>query len=69
MKYSTKKQIFKTKKMTEKEILEYFKINQNKIDSLESMYKDLIKNQKYALAKLYSSQIDVLKYLQMFNRQ
>ena len=48
---------------TDKEIIEHFEKNQFYLYELEIMFKDLVKKERYALAKLYKNQIENLKYL------
>lgn len=48
---------------TDDEIIEYFQSYQFDLYELEIMFKELLKKERYALAKLYKNQIDNLKYL------
>ena len=53
----------KINRETDDEIIEHFKKYQFDLYSLEIIFKDLLKQQRYALAKLYKNQIENLQYL------
>ena len=53
-------------KRTDNEIVVFFKENENNMYKLRSIYTELVKSQRYYLAKLYKNKIEILEHLEKF---
>ena len=51
---------------TDKEVIDFFKDNENNMYKLKSIYTELLKSQRYYLAKLYKNKIEILEHLEKF---
>ena len=51
---------------TDNEIVVFFKENENDMYKLKSIYTELVKSQRYYLAKLYKNKIEILEHLEKF---
>lgn len=54
---------------TDNEIIIFFRDNRSNLYKLKSVYTDLVKSQRYYLAKLYKNQIEVLECLNEFDEK
>ena len=54
---------------TDNEIVVFFKENENDIYKLKSIYTELVKSQRYYLAKLYKNKIEILEHLEKFETE
>ena len=51
---------------TDNEVVTFFKDNKRNLYKLKSVYTELVKNERYYLAKLFKNQIEVLEFLEDF---
>ena len=54
---------------TDNEVIVFFKDNRSNIYKLKSVYTELVKKERYSLAKLYKNQIEVLEFLNDFDEK
>jgi len=51
---------------TDNELIVFFKENENNLYKLKSIHNELVKTQRYYLAKIYNSKIEILECLENF---
>lgn len=64
----TKEIIEKWGLMTDIDVISFFKTNENSRCKLNFLYTMLVKKERYALAKLFKNKIEILDYLESFNK-